>query len=244
MNSQWFWDIGDDPPAAPSAVPAGVSWVDVDGFDTTAAEVAAYHVAGYHVVCYIDVGTAENWRPDYSQFPAALLGSSNGWAGELWIDTSPTGPDYATLQSIMTARFKMCASKGFDAVEPDNLDVSENSGTGVTETVAQGDQYAEWIASEVHSLGMTVAQKNFEDQSNVLEPYFNFEIEEQCYQYQDCSDLQPYITAGKGVFDVEYPNSVSASSCPTKGLVAGVNVMLEGINLTASPRYVCPTPAA
>jgi hypothetical protein len=173
---------------------------DIDGFDNGAATVAALHAIGAHVICYIDVGTWEDWRPDAGEFPTALLGSSNGWPGEQWLNTNPSGPDYATLQAIMTARFQMCKNEGYDAVEPDNLDGSENS-TGFPLTVAEGDRYAEWVADEVHALGMSVAQKNFEDQSSILEPYFDFVIEEQCFQFGDCADLAPYTAAGKAVLN-------------------------------------------
>jgi hypothetical protein len=217
--------------------------------------VADYHALGMHVVCYVDVGTAEDWRLDVGNgnfdvldtdleadglTPSDLLGNDNGWAGEEWLNTNPTGPAYAFLQDMMTERLELAKQAGCDAIEPDNLDVSENSGTGVTETVAQGDVYAEWVANRVHSLGMSVAQKNFEDQSSVLEPYFDFVIEEQCYQYQDCQDLEPYITAGKAVFDVEYPSgTISSADCPAKNLVTGVDVMLKGLNVDPSPRVVC-----
>ena len=201
---------GDQPPATDPSV------YDIDGFDNSAATVAGLHARGAKVICYIDVGTAEDWRPDASQFPAALLGSSNGWAGERWLDTNPAGPDYATLQAIMEARFAMCQAKGFDAVEPDNMDGSENS-TGFAITDAQQDAYDEWVAAAVHALGMSVAQKNFEDQSAVLEPSFDFVIEEQCFQYQDCSDLAPYTAADKAVLEVEYADQGAdpASYCPT-----------------------------
>jgi hypothetical protein len=187
------------------------SVLDIDGFDNTGTDnadesislsssgspvVAELHALGDHVICYVDVGTAENWRPDYSEFPAALLGNNNGWPGERWLDTNPNGPDYATLEKIMTARFEMCKNNGFDAVEPDNLDGSENT-SGFNITIAEGDEYAEWLANEIHSLGMSVAQKNFEDQSAVLEPYFDFVIEEQCFQYGDCTDLAPYYESSK-----------------------------------------------
>ena len=194
------------------------SVLDIDGFDNTGTDnadesislsssgspvVAELHALGDHVICYVDVGTAENWRPDYSEFPAALLGNNNGWPGERWLDTNPNGPDYATLEKIMTARFEMCKNNGFDAVEPDNLDGSENT-SGFNITIAEGDEYAEWLANEIHSLGMSVAQKNFEDQSAVLEPYFDFVIEEQCFQYGDCTDLAPYYESSKAVLEVEY----------------------------------------
>jgi len=221
--------------------------------------VAGYHARGVHVVCYVDVGTAEDWRLDVGNGnfhvldtdlssdrlrPSDLLGNNSGWPGEKWFNTNPTGPAYVFLQKMMISRFKLARRAGCDAIEPDNLDVSENPGTGVNETVAQDDEYAEWIANTVHSLGMSVAQKNFEDQSRRLEPYFDFVIEEQCYQYLDCGDLQPYIARGKGVFDVEYPRrALSSADCPKKNLVPGVNVMLKDLNVDPSPRIVCPTPA-
>jgi len=200
-----------------SGAPAGNPTVyDIDGFDNGAATVAALHARGAHVICYIDVGTWENWRPDASAFPAALLGSSNGWPGERWLDTSPAGPDYATLQAIMTARFQLCKSQGYDAVEPDNIDGAENS-TGFSISLSQGDQYAQWVAAEVHALGMSVAQKNFEDQSAVLQPSFDFVVEEQCFQYDSCSSLAPYTAAHKAVLEVEYSDQGAnpSSYCPT-----------------------------
>jgi len=210
---------------------------DIDGFDNTGTDnadessslgsahspvVAELHALGDHVVCYVDVGTAESWRPDYSRFPAALLGDNNGWPGERWLDTNPNGPDYATLQAIMTARFEMCKNNGFDAVEPDNLDGSENT-TGFSLTVAEGDQYAEWVAKEIHSLGMSVAQKNFEDQSSVLEPYFDFVIEEQCFQYGDCTDLAPYYDNGKAVLEVEYSSGGISLAKFDAACASGIN---------------------
>ena len=41
---------------------------------------------GRKVVCYIDAGTWEDWRPDAAQFTTSLLGRSNGWPGERWLD--------------------------------------------------------------------------------------------------------------------------------------------------------------
>jgi len=201
--------------------------------------VAELHKLGDRAICYINVGTSENWRPDYSEFPAALLGEDNGWPGEQWLDTNPSGPDYSTLQAIMTSRFEMCAANGFDAVEPDNMDGAENA-TGFNLTVGESDQYAEWVADEVHSLGMSIAQKNFEDQSRVLQPYFDFVVEEQCFQYDDCSDLAPYTAAGKAIFEVEYQGQDQslASFCPSAN-AAGYDSVEFDLNLDAEVRIPC-----
>jgi hypothetical protein len=232
-------DLGIGDTTASGAPAPAPTVYDIDGFDNGAATVAALHARGAHVICYIDVGTYENWRPDASSFPAALLGDTNGWPGEQWLNTNPSGPDYATLQAIMTARFQMCKNEGYDAVEPDNLDGSENT-TGFNLTQAEGDQYAEWVAGEVHSLGMGVAQKNFEDQSTTLEPYFDFVIEEQCYQYSDCSDLSPYVAAHKAVLDVEYSDQGANPSafCPAV-MAAGLSGVEFDTALDAKVRVPC-----
>ncbi|HTR51824.1 MAG TPA: endo alpha-1,4 polygalactosaminidase, partial [Kofleriaceae bacterium] len=121
----FFWDLQSTPPDNTHDVGA----YDIDGFGNTADEVSALHALGKRVVCYMDAGTYEPARPDSAQFPAALLGSDVvGWPGEKWLDVRPAGPNYATLQSIMSARFAICRQKGFDAVEPDNLDSYQNSG--------------------------------------------------------------------------------------------------------------------
>lgn len=177
----------------------GAAVYDVDGFETSAAEVAALHEAGRHVVCYIDVGTAEDWRPDYGEFPRSALGKSNGWPGERWLDIR----QLAVIEPIMLARFRMCREKGFDAVEPDNIEAFSNK-SGFPITAAEQLTYNEWVAQAVHSLGMAVLQKNDGEQAPELQPYFDGALTEQCNQYRECADFDPYLLAGKPVIDAEY----------------------------------------
>jgi len=221
---------------------------DIDGFSNPATTVAQLHglppVNGVStkVICYVDVGTWENWRPDASQFPAALLGASNGWPGEKWLNISPDGPDYATLQTLMLARFRMCRDNGYDAVEPDNIDGSENT-TGFTITTAENNAYDEWVANAVHSLGMTVAQKNYGDQSQTLAPYFDFAIDEQCYQYSECSSYAPYYSASppKPIFEAEYKSqpSVFCAVQNTFGAPGVFNAVYFDLNLDGNTRIPC-----
>jgi hypothetical protein len=190
----WYWQLqgtvaNDEPVAA----------YDIDGFENSAAEVATLHSQGKHVICYIDVGTAEDFRPDYSQFPRAVLGRSNGWPGERWLDIRQLG----VLEPIMTARFQMCREKGFDAVEPDNIEGYANK-SGFPLTAAEQLTYNEWVAEEVHSLGMAVLQKNDGEQTPELLPYFDGALSEQCNQYSECADFQPYLAVGKPVLNAEY----------------------------------------
>ncbi len=190
----WYWQLqgtvdNDEPVAA----------YDIDGFETSAAEVAALHAQGEHVICYIDVGTAENFRPDYSEFPKSVLGRSNGWPGERWLDIRRL----SVLEPIMTARFQMCREKGFDAVEPDNIEGYANN-SGFPLTAQQQLTYNEWVANEVHSLGMAVLQKNDGEQTPELLGYFDGALSEQCNQYRECADFEPYLQEGKPVLNAEY----------------------------------------
>jgi hypothetical protein len=220
----WYWQLTGTPRVEP------VDATDIDGFDNSAATVSALHARGQHVICYIDVGTAENWRPDYAQFPPADLGANNGWPGEQWLNIADPA-----IQPIMAARFQMCQQKGFDAVEPDNMDGYENS-TGFSLTAAQQLSYDEWVAQEVHSLGMAVLQKNDPDQAAALEPYFDGALDEQCNQYAECSSFQPYLAAGKPVLNAEYQSSLYPGLCSADeaaGIMGALyDVALDGATYT------------
>lgn len=190
----WFWQLQ-------GRIDNGhaVAAYDVDGFETEASEVAALHAEGKHAICYIDVGTAESFRPDYGEFPKAVLGRSNGWPGEKWLDIRRLD----VLEPIMQKRFQMCREKGFDAVEPDNIEAFSNR-SGFPITAGQQLEYDLWIAGAVHSLGMAVLQKNDGEQSVEQEPYFDGALSEQCNQYRECASFRPYLEAGKPVLNAEY----------------------------------------
>jgi hypothetical protein len=186
---------------------------DLDGFDTSANTVSTLHKAGRHVNCYIDVGTWESYRPDAKEFPKSVLGRKDGhWKGERWLDIR----QLSILEPIMTARFQMCAQKGFDAVDPDNIDGYENK-TGFKITAQDQLTYDEWVAQEVHSLNIAVDQKNDNDQVKDLRPYFDFAVLEQCYQQKYCGQFTPYTDDNVLVVDIEYHGSKSQfvnNACP------------------------------
>jgi hypothetical protein len=173
---------------------------DIDGETTTAAQVRELHRRGRRVICYVNVGAYENFRPDRGRFPAAVLGKPlDGWPDERWLDIRRLD----VLGPIMTARISACRAKGFDAVEPDNVDGYTND-TGFGLDAADQLAYNRWIAAVAHRYGMAVALKNDLDQVAQLQPYFDFAVNEQCFQYDECEALLPFIRAGKAVLHVEY----------------------------------------
>jgi hypothetical protein len=186
---------------------------DVDGAGTTAAQVAELHRGGRRAICYVNVGAYENFRLDKGRFPAAVLGKPlEGWPDERWLDIRRTD----LLGPIMSARFADCRSKGFDAVEPDNVDGYANS-SGFPLTAADQLRYNRWIAGLAHSRGMSVALKNDLEQVGALEPFFDFAVNEQCVEFDECEALMPFVRAGKAVLHVEYGLS-TAEFCAKTGV--------------------------
>ena len=92
---------------------------DIDLFDNDAAVVAALQAKGRKVVCYVNAGGWESWRPDEARFPEQVIGAAlDDWEGEKWLDIRRID----VLGPIMESRLDMCEEKGFDGVEPDNVD--------------------------------------------------------------------------------------------------------------------------
>lgn len=176
-----------------------VAAYDVDGFETPASKVASLHAEGRHVICYLDVGTWERWRPDASRFPKSVLGRGNGWPGERWLDIRRL----KILKPIMRRRLHMCASKGFDAVEPDNIEGYANR-TGFPITAGQQLRYDRWIAETAHSLRLAVFQKNDAAQATQLHTLFDGALTEECHRFGECGEYRPYLREGKPVLDAEY----------------------------------------
>jgi hypothetical protein len=205
-------------------VPASV--YDLDAFDTAAPVVTSLHGAGRHVVCYVDAGTWEKWRPDAGQYPKAVKGKSNGWPGEKWLDIRRLD----VLGPILGARMDLCAAKGFDAVEFDNVDGYANK-TGFKLTAADQLAFDRRLATEAHARGLGAGLKNDLDQVADLVASFDFAIDEQCAKYKECALLSPFISAGKPVFEIEY-GLKTTKFCP-QAAALGLAAMRKHLSLDA-----------
>ncbi|MCX5196881.1 endo alpha-1,4 polygalactosaminidase [Streptomyces sp. NBC_00249] len=172
---------------------------DVDGFLTSKEEVDRLKKDGRRTICYISTGAWEDFRPDADRFPKAVLGEGNGWKGERWLDIRAVD----VLEPLMATRFDMCRDKGFDAVEPDNMDAYRND-SGFPVTADDQLRFNRLIARLAHDRGLSVGLKNDLDQIPQLVGDFDFAVNEQCAQYKECDSLTPFIAAGKAVFHVEY----------------------------------------
>jgi hypothetical protein len=206
---------------------------EVDGFETPQAVVAKLHRLGRKVICYLDVGSWESYRPDASAFPPSVLGNVySGYPDERWLDVRRIGQ----LAPILRKRFDICARKGFDAVEPDNIAGYENK-TGFPLTGADQLRFNRWVAREVHHRGMSVALKNDPEQVHQLLGNFDFAVVEECFTYDECEKFSPFVAAGKAVFEAEYQRS-PASFCPAAAELR-FSAIKKGYDLFAAPWLPC-----
>ena len=113
----------------------------------------------------------------------------DGWADEQWLDISNED-----LVPIMRARLDLAVQKGCDGVEPDNMDGYTNN-TGFSLSADDQLAYNKFIANEARKRGLSVGLKNDLDQIIELEPYYDFSVNEQCHEYNECDKMQPFIDA-------------------------------------------------
>ena len=200
VDSSLSWQLGGEVNTS-----FDVDIYNLDAFETEASLISRLHSEGKKVFCYISVGSWEDWRPDADQFPAEVIGNDyEGWEGEKWLDIRQID----LLAPIMRARLDMCAAKGFDGVEPDNIDLHW-ADTGFE--ISYDDQlaYNIWLSEEAHARGLSIGLKNNEDQIADLLPHFDWALAEECFVGEWCQELIPFIEAGKPVFAAEYTDQLS-----------------------------------
>lgn len=201
---------------------------NLDGADTPKAVVDALHARGIKVMCYFSAGSWEEWRDDADDFPPEVIGKPMAdWPDERWLDIS----QLETLRPIMEARMQMCQDKGFDGVDPDNVDGYTND-TGFPLTSQDQLAYNRFLAAAAHARGLAVGLKNDIDQTLDLLAYFDWQLNEQCFVYNECSRIQPFVWAGKPVFNIEY--QLAASAFCARANAMNFNSLKKNLKLDAA----------
>jgi hypothetical protein len=246
------WQIEIDSPLTTAQTTEDYAVFDIDLFDNDATTIAALHSNSRKVICYFSAGSYENWRPDASNFTSADYGNAlDGWPGEYWLDTN-----CPNVRNIMTARLQLAVTKGCDGVDPDNVDAYDNNnGLGLTQ--ADAVNYVQFLATTAHSLGLAVGLKNALEIVPQVIADVDYAVNEQCVQYSECDGETAFITAGKPVFHIEYPDSAPNVDATTKATICdapntqGFSTLLKEMSLNdwaeACPVFeqmALPSPAA
>ncbi|RME07009.1 MAG: endo alpha-1,4 polygalactosaminidase, partial [Anaerolineae bacterium] len=143
------------------------------------------------------------------------------------------------LAPILRARLDECAAKGFDGVEPDNIDGYAND-TGFPLTAADQRAFNIWLAEEAHKRGLSIGLKNDSEQAAELLPYFDWALTEDCFAEGWCEEVLPFIQAGKAVFAAEYTDTgVTLDEICPLAQAWGLSVIYKRRELDAW-RRTCP----
>jgi Glycoside-hydrolase family GH114 len=195
---RWDWQIGRVQPLKRTGRRA-VDLYDLDGFLTTTAQVRditttwpASTLPHPRAVCYLDLAW-EDYRPDASPkaggyFPAATLGKIYyGYPQERWVDLRQLD----ALEPMLRERISMCARKGFDAVELDDIDSFDPpSETGFRLTPGDLQNFLAYAFNEIHRDGMTGLWKNSPWLSWWGRRYADGALLEECYLDHGCTAAQ------------------------------------------------------
>ncbi|WP_033345025.1 endo alpha-1,4 polygalactosaminidase [Catenuloplanes japonicus] len=229
-NATFDYQIG-----GPYTPPSGVTVVSRDYTATPAA--------GIYNICYVNAfqtqPDAESWWK--TNHPELLLKDKNGkivededW-GELFLDFS-TDAKRTALTTIVGGWIDQCATKGFKAVEPDNLDTYTRSNGLLTED--QAVAYSASLAAYAHGKGLAIGQKNTAELSTAKakKAGFDFAVAEECGTWGECGAYT--ATYGNNVIVIEYDQSGFTKACNSHGSKVSVVQRDRDVTAPGSKSYV------
>jgi hypothetical protein len=107
-----------------------------------------------------------------------------------------------------------CADKGFQAVEPDNLDSFDRSGKLLTQNQAQA--YIRLLSERAHGKGLAIGQKNTAELAGSRKANgLDFAIAEECGEWKECDTYTKAFD--DQVFVIEYTAGGLATACERWG---------------------------
>jgi hypothetical protein len=124
----------------------------------------------------------------------------DGWEDERWLDIRSEN-----VRNIMKKRIDLAVDKGCDGLEPDNMNGFEaENDTGFDLSPQDQIDFNKFLANYAHKKGLFIALKNDLNQIEDLVNDFDLSVNEECFQYEECELLNPFIANNKPVFNAEY----------------------------------------
>jgi hypothetical protein len=169
--------------------------------------------SGSYGICYINGFQSQPgavWPKDLLLHrPSGALLVDPGWPDEHLFDTS-TAAKRTELARRLGATIRLCAQKGFAAVEFDNLDSYTRSRGALS--LDDAIAFATLLVQDAHAAGLAAAQKNTAElrARGHDDIGFDFAITEECDRYRECSAFTKVY--GGLVFDIEYTDDLRGSA--------------------------------
>lgn len=237
VGATWQWQL--QPGNAGVNTAYGVTVYEIDLFDAPQAVIDTLRSDGRRVIAYFSAGTFEPFRSDSGEFQAQEIGLTLAdFADERWLDIRSEN-----VRRIMMARLDLAKSRGFDGVEPDNVDGYANR-SGFPLSAADQLAFNRFIANEAHRRGLSVGLKNDLDQIPQLVEYFDFAVNEQCHEFRECDALTLFVAAGKPVFNAEYQSRLANNAGAREAVCAdsralNIRTLILPLALDDAFRFSC-----
>jgi hypothetical protein len=203
-------------------------------------------VRGLYNVCYVNAFQTQPselkwWRKHHKSLLLRRGGrevGDPGWPGEVLLDTS-TARRRVGIAKVMARWIDGCARKGFQAVEPDNLDTWTRSKGSLR---SSGNfALAKRLIAHAHRRGLAIAQKNAAEQTALGRRLgFDFAVAESCQVYDECG---AYTSAyGNHVLEIEYSDEGGESgfeaACRARGGAISINYRDHDLVTPGDEEYV------
>ncbi|KAF7309024.1 Glycoside hydrolase family 114 protein [Mycena kentingensis (nom. inval.)] len=223
----------------------GGPYTPVSNVRVVTRDSTASPVPGLFNICYINAFQTQSDAADFWQSAAnddLLLRTKSGayfedpdWEGEFFLDTS-TGAKRTRIAAILNGWIDDCAKKGFQAIEPDNLDTFTRSNKLLTQS--NNLALAKLIVDHAHSLGLLVAQKNTGSEIGSAgrnTAGFDFAVAEECQTFDECDAYTDVYE--NNVIEIEYTDADDAeanfsAACAARG--SDISVILRDRNVVPS----------
>ncbi len=229
--STWQWQLQGELDSSHD-----VDVYNIDLFALDEAAIDALHDDGRTVICYFSAGSYEGWRPDAGGIDPAAWGKTlDGFEDERWLDVRDE-----SVREVARARLDLAVAKGCDGVEPDNVDGYRND-TGLDLTAEDQLDFNLLLANEARARSLLVGLKNDLDQIPELVDHFDFAVNEQCHEYDECGVYAPFVEQDKPVFNAEYQSRFvdDPDEMCTRSRALGLRTLVLPLDLDNSFRISC-----
>ncbi|MFI5841705.1 endo alpha-1,4 polygalactosaminidase [Catenuloplanes sp. NPDC051500] len=190
------------------------------GVKVVSRDREAAPATGLYNICYVNAfqtqpSEAEWWKSNHDDLLLKKSGQYvvDGEWDEILLDVS-TSAKRTAVANIVGGWIDGCATKGFNAVEPDNQDSYDRSENLLTKQNAL--DFIKLIATRAHTKGLAIAQKNTTAFGTAGKAAgLDFAVAEQCGEWSECEDYTDVY--GANVVAIEYKDSAYSAACSAVG---------------------------
>ena len=200
------------PPGAVADYQLGGGYPPPPGVTVVVRDSTDMPEPGLFNICYVNgfqTQPGADWPVELllTRWDGEPIGDPN-WPDEFLLDIGTPETRMANLSRVLPA-IRLCADKGFDAVEFDNLDSYTRSGGRLTSRDAL--EFARLLVAAATDLGLPAGQKNAADLGwRGRRAGFAFAITEECHRWDECAAFTAVYGKGQ-VLGIEYADDLRGS---------------------------------